>query len=67
MTSFAQSLRDLGFTYVSIDMARGVSITAWRGSERKTISVWSLPSVEAAERAFMLKLNSPAVDFEDLL
>lgn len=69
MMSFARSLRDLGFTYVSIDMARRVRITAWRGTERKTYQVCAT-TIEEAEKALIDSINAPVSepdDWEDIL
>lgn len=66
-----ESLRAKGFTYVSFDMARGVSATAWRGTNRKTYSVYGQPSVDAAITALLEQINAPEPppvdDNEDLL
>lgn len=61
------TLRAKGFTYISIDMARGVSATAWRGLDRKTYAVYRQPSVEAALTALLAKADEPEDEFEDLL
>lgn len=68
-----ESLRQLGFTYVSIDMARGISITCWRGSERKTYSSRSTSSLDEAWADLMAQINKkpepppPSDDWDDLL
>ena len=69
----AQTLRDLGFTYISFDMARNIRITAWRGSERKTYTAYGA-TVEAALRSLMDQINKPedtseeaSSEWEDLL
>lgn len=66
--NLAQTLRDLGFTYVSFDMVRSIRITAWRGSERKTYTAYG-SDVESAVNSMMEQINKPAEtnDWEDLL
>ena len=76
-TSFLQRLLDLGFSHVSFDMARGVSITAWRKSERKTYSVYFAATVADAEVDLLAQVEAalnpppapaPATNgFEDLI
>ena len=60
-----ESLHAQGFTHVSIDMARGVSVTAWRGTERKTYSVYGKATAEDAFAALQAQID--ADDFEDIL
>lgn len=64
----AQTLRNLGFTYVSFDMVRAIRITAWRGSERKTYTAYG-PDIETAVSRMMDQINKPVDtdDWEDLL
>ena len=67
-----ESLRQAGFTYVSIDMAHGASITCWRGSERKTYYSGSKPSLDEAWSGLMDQINKkpeppPTDDWDDLL
>lgn len=76
---FLQQLQDLGFTHVTFDMARGVSITAWRGSERKTYSVYFAVDLASAEGMLINQvlvpepeptsraIAAPVGDFEDIL
>lgn len=68
MSVALDTLRQAGFTYVSFDMVRGVSITAWRGTERKTYSVYSKPTADEAFADLMAQIErSERDDFEDLL
>ena len=66
--TLAQTLRNLGFTYLSFDMARNVRITGWRGSERKTYTAYG-SDIETAVSSMMQQINKPAEtsDWEDLL
>lgn len=72
MVSFAQTLRDHGFSYLSMDMATtSVRLTAWRANERKTYQAYAA-TVEAAEAALIAQLSpapveEPDYELEDLL
>lgn len=66
--SFVEHLRDSGFSHISFDMARGVTITAWRKTERKTYSVYQAASLADAQARFLALLVPPvAGPFDDVL
>lgn len=58
-----------GFTYLSIDIARGVSITGWHKNDRKTFSGKGRTLPEAAQKLFAEQRKSAATGaiFGDLL
>lgn len=72
--SFVERLRDSGFTHISFDLSKDVTITAWRKTERKTYSAYMAPSLAAAEAKLLAMINAPvevvvkpATDFDDIL
>jgi hypothetical protein len=75
-TSFIQHLKDKGFTHITFDMASGCSITAWRGSQRKTYSTYGSRTLAEAEARLLAEIEAvdrtkvvekPASDFDDIL
>ncbi|CAM3842389.1 hypothetical protein AGRA671_26160 [Agrobacterium radiobacter] len=64
--SFVERLRDSGFTHISFDLSKAVTITAWRKTERKTYSAYMAPSLAAAEAHILAQLK-PEPDFSDVL
>lgn len=67
MINKLDALREAGFTYINFDMASKVSLTAWRGSERKTYWIFGKSSVAEAVRELESQINPPEPDdFEDL-
>ncbi len=72
--SFVAYLQSKGFSHVSFDMSKAVTITAWRRTERKTYSVYQVASLEDAEAKLLAMINAPvevvlkpATDFDDIL
>ncbi|MGV1944881.1 MULTISPECIES: hypothetical protein [unclassified Agrobacterium] len=72
--SFVAYLQSKGFSHVSFDMSKTVTITAWRRTERKTYSVYQAASLEDAEAKLLAMINAPAAepkkpepDFADVL
>lgn len=62
------TLRQAGFTYISLDMAQGASITAWKGAERKTYTVYRKSTLEEAFAALTAQIEvSDLGDLEGLL
>jgi hypothetical protein len=76
-TSFIQHLKDRGFTHITFDMASGCSITAWRGSQRKTYSTYGSRTLADAEAKLLAEIEAmdrpkvepakPPSDFDDIL
>lgn len=64
--SFVEKLRDSGFTHISFDLSKAVTITAWRKTERKTYSAYMAPSLAAAEAHILAQLK-PEPNFDDIL
>lgn len=64
--SFVEKLRDSGFTHISFDLSKAVTITAWRKTERKTYSAYMAPSLVAAEAHILAQLK-PEPNFDDIL
>lgn len=66
--SFVAYLASKGFSHVSFDMSKAVTITAWRRNERKTYSVYQAASLEDAEAKLLAMINAkPEPDFSDVL
>ncbi|QTG12374.1 hypothetical protein G6M86_03560 [Agrobacterium tumefaciens] len=73
-SSFVAHLQSKGFSHVSFDMSKAVTITAWRRTERKTYSVYQAASLEDAEAKLLAMINAPeevvvkpVTDFDDIL
>lgn len=74
-TTFIQHLKDKGFTHITFDMASGCSITAWRGTQRKTYSTYGSRTLADAEAKLLAEIEAadkpaaaePASDFDDIL
>ena len=59
-------LKALGFTYVSFDLARGVSITAWRATTKQTL--YGRGSTQDAARDELIRQTKKSpFDLGDLL